>query len=483
MKFNFDNTYLQLPKELYSVCHPTPVNSPNVMLINKTLSRELDIDIDNCTEEDLANIFDGNKLTEDGANTAQAYSGHQFGHFTRLGDGRAILVGEQINKNYQRFDIQLKGAGVTPYSRRGDGRATLKAMLREYLISESLHSLRIPTTRSLAVVATGEVVYREQIEAGAILTRIASSHIRVGTFEHIARFCSIETLQTFTDYCIQRHYSQLSTTENPILEFLESVMENQIDLIINWMRVGFIHGVMNTDNMTISGESIDYGPCAFMNNFDPAKVYSSIDRDGRYAFGNQPNIALWNLTRFAETLLNLIDKEHNTAIEKAQNILDKFQNIFNKKHSTMICQKIGLASTEEADIELANKLLDWMYRNKADYTNTFIEIMYPGLLNNPIYKQTEFADWLNERENRLKENNISSDESLVIMQRNNPIYIPRNKQVETLLNQASQTRNMQKFEQYLELLSKPYCTTVFKTEIMEGEITQDDTDYKTYCGT
>lgn len=483
MNFNLNNSYLTLNKELYSLCKPTQVKAPHILLLNQTLAEEIGLNIDNKAVEEWADIFCGNSTIESGAYIAQAYSGHQFGHFTKLGDGRAILMGEQITPNSERFDIQLKGAGVTPYSRNGDGRATLKAMMREYLISESLHALGIPTTRSLAVVSTGEAVYREQAEDGAVLTRVAASHIRVGTFEHVAQFCSDETLLDFTNYCIHRHYPLLTNTDNPILEFLQTVMQKQVELIVHWMRVGFIHGVMNTDNMTISGESIDYGPCAFMNTYEPATVYSSIDRAGRYAFGNQPDIALWNLTRFAETLLPLIDADKSTAIEKAQAVLDKFQELFNTKYTDMICKKIGLNSTEEADVKLLNDLLDWMHSNKADYSNTFVEIMYPGLLNSEIYKQVTFTNWLQQRQKRLKETMTSAEESQLIMQKSNPVYIPRNKQVENILQTASQTGDMQNFKQYLELLSDPYSTTELKTEYMEGSIAKDDLNFNTYCGT
>jgi len=331
MKFNFDNTYLALPGELFTVCPPTPVSQPQLVAFNDSLANELGLSTSNIQPDELADIFSGNVLPEGAASLAQAYSGHQFGHFSRLGDGRALLLGEQITPDGRRYDLQLKGSGPTPYSRRGDGLATLSAMLREYLISEAMHALGIPTTLSLAVVVTGEPVYREQVQPGAVLTRVAKSHIRVGTFEHISQFSSVETLKVFTEYVLKRHYPELLQTENPVLSFLQKVIEKQTDLIVSWMRVGFIHGVMNTDNMAVSGETIDYGPCAFMNAYKPETVFSSIDTGGRYAFGNQPEMALWNLTRLAESLLPLIDTDIKKAIAKAEDVLNSFQHLFEHK--------------------------------------------------------------------------------------------------------------------------------------------------------
>lgn len=483
MKFNFDNTYTSLPTELFSVCKPTPVNKPQLVVFNQQLADELGIDLKSESDEELAAIFSGKIFFENAANIAQAYSGHQFGHFTRLGDGRAVLLGEQLTPDGKRFDLQFKGSGTTPYSRNGDGRATLRAMLREYIISEAMHALNIPTSRSLAVVATGEAVYREQVQEGAVLTRVASSHIRVGTFEHLARFCSPQTLQIFTDYTIKRHYPELIGSENSALNLLKSVIEKQTDLIVNWLRVGFIHGVMNTDNMTISGETIDYGPCAFMNTYKPETVYSSIDTNGRYAFGNQANIAIWNLTRLAESMLTLIADNTENAIENAQEVLNTFQAVFEEKYFKMLASKIGIEAVQNKDKELINNLLKWMYKNNADYTNTFVELMYPGTINDKIYLEVYFKKWKNDWENRLIELGIDPELALKTMQSANPVYIPRNNQVELVLNSVSESGSTQALEALMEKLSTPYTTCEHDINYMLPPLNSEEKNYKTYCGT
>lgn len=483
MQFNFDNSYATLPAELFSICKPTSVREPQLAAFNDKLATELGIDTTDATPDELAALFSGNQLPEGAANIAQAYSGHQFGHFTRLGDGRAVMLGEQITPDGKRFDLQFKGSGVTPYSRRGDGRATLSAMLREYLISEAMHGLGIRTSRSLAVVATGEPVYREQVQMGAVLTRVAASHIRVGTFEHVSRFCSLETLRTFTNYTINRHYPELAATENPALSLLEKVMEQQIDLMVNWMRVGFIHGVMNTDNMTISGETIDYGPCAFMNAYNPETVFSSIDTAGRYAFGNQPQIALWNLTRLAESLVPLIDTDTNIAVDKAEEVLNSFQAIFEQKHFEMLGRKIGISHLMASDKLLINNLLNWMYLNNADYTNTFVRLMYPELITEEIYKHDSFTEWEKEWKKRsiaLSKNAISP---LELMQQTNPVYIPRNHQVEQVLSEVTTTGQLKSFQAFIQVHAAPYTTSNFDKSQMQPPAQTYEQSYKTYCGT
>ncbi|MBN2765913.1 MAG: YdiU family protein [Paludibacteraceae bacterium] len=483
MKFNFDITYLNLPGELFTVCSPVPVSQPQLVAFNDNLATELGLNAGNINTNELAEIFSGNKLPEDSASIAQAYSGHQFGYFNRLGDGRALLMGEQITPDGRRFDLQLKGSGPTPYSRRGDGRATLSAMLREYLISEAMHALGIPTTRSLAVVVTGEPVYREQVQPGAVLTRVAESHIRVGTFEHISQFSSVETLKVFTDYVIKRHYPELLQTENSALLLLIKVMEKQIDLIVNWMRVGFIHGVMNTDNMAVSGETIDYGPCAFMNAYKPETVFSSIDTSGRYAFGNQPEMALWNLTRLAESLLLLIDTDIKKAIAKAAEVLNSFQNLFEQKYHKMLAAKIGFEYTDESDILLVNNLLGWMYEHNADYTNTFVRLMYPAIIQDKIYLDKAFLKWENDWKLRLQQKGITEEAALKLMQETNPVYIPRNHKVEEVLAQVTETGKMSDFQKLNNLLSTPYATSDFDAAFMQAPAVADELVYKTYCGT
>jgi len=331
VNWKFDNTYALLSDTFREFINPTPVHNPEIVIFNHQLAKDLNLDFSNLNDEELSKIFSGNNLPKETKTLAQAYAGHQFGHFTMLGDGRAVLLGEHLVNNDNRFDIQFKGSGRTSFSRGGDGRAALGPMLREYIISEAINSLNIPTTRSLAVVKTGEKVVRENLLQGAILTRVASSHIRVGTFQYIAATKNIENLNILVDYTINRHYPEIKTSSSKALDLLNLVMEKQCQLVINWMRVGFIHGVMNTDNMAISGETIDYGPCAFMDHYDPKTVFSSIDKLGRYAFSNQPPITKWNLARFAECLIPLIHKDVDTAIKLATELIDNFQNIYEDK--------------------------------------------------------------------------------------------------------------------------------------------------------
>ena len=396
-----------------------------------------------------------------------------------LGDGRAVLLGEHIDNKNQRFDIQFKGSGRTSFSRGGDGRAALGPMLREYIISEAINALNIPTTRSLAVVKTGEKVVRENLLNGAILTRVASSHIRVGTFQYIAATQNLEDLNTLVDYTIDRHYPEIKSSKNKALDLLSLVMEKQCQLVINWMRVGFIHGVMNTDNMAISGETIDYGPCAFMDQYDPKTVFSSIDKFGRYAFSNQPPITKWNLARFAECLIPLIDKDEDTAIKIATELIDNFQNIYEEKWLNMMRDKLGLFGEDKNDLTLINKLLDWMKNNNADYTNTFCHLM--GVeIDNEVYKNDDFKNWTNEWEKRLKLNN-SSDKYLELMKKTNPIVIPRNQKVEDALADADKG-NLETMNKLLKVLSNPYSDQENIIEFQKPTPTGNE-KYQTFCGT
>jgi uncharacterized protein YdiU (UPF0061 family) len=372
--WHFDNTYSKLSKTFREEIKPTPVHDPNLVILNKQLAKDLNLDFSKIDNKNLAKLFSGNILPN-GTNTiAQAYAGHQFGHFTMLGDGRAVLLGEHL-VNKKRFDIQFKGSGRTSFSRTGDGRAALGPMLREYIISEAIHALGIPTTRSLAVVSTGEKVIRENLLPGAILTRVASSHIRVGTFQYVAAKQNIDDLHTLVDYTINRHYPEIKFSKNKALDLLNLVMEKQCKLVVNWMRVGFIHGVMNTDNMAISGETIDYGPCAFMDFYNPKTVFSSIDKLGRYSFSNQPPITKWNLARLAECLIPLIHQNEEAAIKIATETIDNFQNIYENKWLNMMRDKLGLFGKDKNDLKLINDLLHWMELNKVDYTNTFCHLM------------------------------------------------------------------------------------------------------------
>ncbi len=377
-----ENTYITLPKNLFSFQTPTKVPNPKLVVFNKTLAKELGLNEDFLQSNEGIQFLCGNKVLEDTRPIAQAYAGHQFGHFTMLGDGRAILLGELISKDNKRFDIQIKGAGRTPYSRGGDGKAALGPMLREYIISEGMYALGIPTTRSLSVITTGEEIVRESFLEGAVLDRIAKSHIRVGTFQFARNFCDIDVLKSLADYTIERHFDSAKHVENPYLYLLNEVIKNQAFLISKWQLVGFIHGVMNTDNMLVSGETIDYGPCAFMDVYDPNTVFSSIDVNGRYAYGNQPKIGGWNLTRFAEALLPLLDKDANKAIEIAEKLLSNYGSLYNKYWEDGMRAKLGIFNYEEEDKKLISSLLDIMKNYKADYTNTFCNLTLGSLTDN-----------------------------------------------------------------------------------------------------
>jgi len=375
LNWNFDNSYSRLPDSFKETIDPVKVKKPELVLFNKDLAKNIDLDFSNIKNEELSALFSGNLLPKNSNSIAQAYAGHQFGHFTMLGDGRAVLIGEHLSKNKKRYDIQFKGSGKTAFSRNGDGRAALGPMLREYIISESMHHLNIPTTRSLAVVKTGESVMRDTELIGAILTRVASSHIRVGTFQYIAARKNEDELKMLLEHVIKRHYPNIDKAKNKSIEILKIVLEKQVDLVVHWMRVGFIHGVMNTDNMSISGETIDYGPCAFMDVYDPKTVFSSIDRTGRYAYCNQPVITKWNLARFAECLIPLIDKDQNNAIKIATEIINSFEKKYEEKWLNMMRDKLGLFGDEKNDQSLILDLLTWMHEVKADYTNTFCYLM------------------------------------------------------------------------------------------------------------
>lgn len=369
--WHFDNSYARLPDYFFAQLKPVPVQDPRLVILNHNLAASLGLNFESISSLETASLFSGNVLPEGAQPIAQAYAGHQFGHFTMLGDGRAILIGELITPENKRIDMQLKGSGQTPFSRRGDGRAALAPMLREYIISEAMHALGIPTTRSLAVTTTGENVRRETLLPGAILTRIAASHIRVGTFEYAIRQKESDAINILADYTIQRHFPDLLDTENRYLSLLNRVIAHQADLMAKWVLVGFVHGVMNTDNMSVCGETIDYGPCAFMDAYDPNTVFSSIDQLGRYRYSHQPMMAQWNLARLAETLLTLIDPVQEKALELAGDAIDAFPHIYQTYWMSGIRKKLGLLTEEPDDTELVATLLAWMQHRYADYTNTF----------------------------------------------------------------------------------------------------------------
>jgi serine/tyrosine/threonine adenylyltransferase len=480
--FNLNNSYTKLPPKTYTFVKPTFVTQPEIGLFNFDLAEQLGLQFTPTDTQEIAQIFSGNVIPQGAEPLAQAYAGHQFGHFNMLGDGRAILLGEQITPNNVRFDIQLKGSGETPYSRRGDGRATFRSMLREYLISEAMHGLQIKTTRSLAVIGSGEKVYREEIQDGAILTRIASSHIRVGTFEYAKNYLSTQELEALLNYTVERHYPSIAKSRNKALEFFKIVMQQQIALVVQWMRVGFIHGVMNTDNMSIAGETIDYGPCAFMNAYNPKTVFSAIDTSGRYAFGNQPKIIYWNLSCLAEALLPLIHADIDTAVKLAEAELANFSTQFNQQWMNMMGEKIGCtnAHNNPAIQQLIRDLLDWMETNKADYTNTFL-VIQNQLPATDIYLDGSFKIWCNTWQN-LVTTNQSLQQAVAIMQKNNPIFIPRNHLVEQALDACSYAKDYTLFNELLAVVSNPYTLNEAFNYYTEPPLS-GDAHYKTFCGT
>ncbi len=481
INWNFNNTYFGLSSSFKENINPVPVKNPELVLINKTLASELDLNFSKVTEKELSEVFSGNSLPDGSNPIAQAYAGHQFGHFTMLGDGRAVLMGEHISKNNERFDIQFKGSGQTPFSRNGDGRAALGPMLREYIISEAMHSLNIPTTRSLAVVKTGEDVVRENILQGAILTRVASSHIRVGTFQYVAMRNNESELRTLVDYTINRHYPNIKKSKNKAQDLLKVLIELQIDLVVNWMRVGFIHGVMNTDNMSISGETIDYGPCAFMDTYDPQTVFSSIDELGRYAYFNQPSITKWNLARFAECLISLIDPKKEKAIEIATEAINSFDKSYETKWINMMRDKLGLFGQDQKDQVLIIDLLTWMHKNKADYTNTFCFLMDENFQQSKIYNDENFLTWKKRWKERLKLNNNTPEKYLNLMKSVNPLVIPRNHKVEEVLESAN-NNDLSLLKKLINVLKKPYEKTKENIDY-QSPAPISDKKYKTFCGT
>ena len=427
LSLKFHNTYAALPESFYSTETPEQVANPQLLKINPELATELGFSVENFSEKYLADIFSGNKLLAGSEPLAQAYAGHQFGGLSpQLGDGRACLLGEVVSPSGKSIDLQLKGSGRTAYSRRGDGKATLYSVLREYLISEAMYALGIPTTRSLAVVASGENIQREGSVPAGVLTRTASSHIRVGTFQYFAIRGELENIKILADYTISKHFPEVQNQENPYLALVTAVMDTQIYLITEWMRVGFIHGVMNTDNMAISGETIDYGPCAFMDNFDPQAKFSSIDSGGRYAFANQASIGLWNLARFAETLIHLIADDEETAISLLTEELEKYSEKFAVVYSQSMLKKIGLSPKQDGRV--ANDFLDILHKNEVDFTlafsaltkmleTNFSEDDLKALINDEQTYDTWKTQWMS----LLEKETSSKEERLKAMQESNPI--------------------------------------------------------------
>ena len=480
INWHFDNTYSKLPDIFKEDIKPTLVKNPEIVILNDQLANELNLNLSEIDAKDLSKVFSGNLLPKGSKTIAQAYAGHQFGHFTMLGDGRAVLIGEHLTRDNKRYDIQFKGSGKTAFSRSGDGRAALGPMLREYIVSESMHNLNIPTTRGLAVTKTGEDIIREENLSGAVLTRVTSSHIRVGTFQYIAARNKKDELKIFLDYVIKRHFPNIEGSKNRALKFLENVLQKQVELVVNWMRVGFIHGVMNTDNMSICGETIDYGPCAFMDLYDPKTVFSSIDQLGRYAYCNQPAITKWNLSRLAESLIPLIDNDQNKAIELATEIINLFEKKYEEYWLNMMREKLGLFGKIEKDKFLILDLLTWMHKKKVDYTNTFCHLMNEEINKDRSYEDKEFLEWKTRWEKRLLINNEKHKDYLKLMKNRNPLVIPRNHKIEEALNSAMQN-NFEPVNNLLKVLAKPYDSQINIAEYQLPKISKEK--YQTFCGT
>jgi len=480
--WRFDNSYARLPEVFYTRLDPTPVGAPELAVLNGPLAAELGLNADALSGKEGVDVFAGNRLPEGAEPLAQAYAGHQFGHFNRLGDGRAILLGEQIAPSGARFDVQLKGSGPTPYSRSGDGRAALGPMLREYIVSEAMHALGIPTTRSLAVVTTGEKTYRETPLPGAILTRIAASHLRVGTFQYAAQWGTEEELRKLAEYTLIRHYPEALEEKNRYIALLQEVISSQADLIAKWQLVGFIHGVMNTDNMALSGETIDYGPCAFMDAYDPATVFSSIDGQGRYAYGNQPYIAAWNLARFAETLLPFFHEDEAEAVRIAEEELSGFARLYHWKWLNGMRAKLGLFNEEPEDEALANDLLSLLQKHGADYTNAFVALAYGEPAEPRLEAASDYAEWRSRWEARLTRQFETPDEAKALMRSRNPVVIPRNHRVEEALDAAVREGDYKPLERLLAALAAPYADGPEKSGY-KAPPEPSGLPYRTFCGT
>jgi serine/tyrosine/threonine adenylyltransferase len=478
--WRLDDSYARLPDRLFARVSPTPVTAPHLVVLNHPLAKHLGLDPAALNEN--TGWFTGNTLPPGAAPIAQAYAGHQYGHFVILGDGRAILLGEQLTPCGERFDIQLKGPGRTPFSRRGDGRAALGPMLREYIISEAMHALGIPTTRSLAVAVTGEPVFRETTLPGAVLTRVAASHIRVGTFEWAVARNDLDALRALVDYTLQRHYPELKDAEHPVPALLQAVIERQAALIASWQLVGFVHGVMNTDNMALSGETIDYGPCAFMDAYHPATVFSSIDHHGRYAYGNQPSIAQWNLSRLASALLPLMHEDEKEAVDMANEILRTFPNHFGTQWLAGLRAKLGLFNGEPGDEALANDLLGAMQEHGADFTNTFRDLSGDVMTNTLLAAATEFQSWHARWRERLSRQTQSQEEVRALMRRRNPAFIPRNHKVEEALSAATGSGSLSIMKKLLDVLTQPFDYSRDMPEFSTPAPSSGQ-PYQTFCGT
>ncbi|VTR99128.1 protein adenylyltransferase SelO [Tuwongella immobilis] len=480
--WRFDHTYAQLPKPLFEPAKPALVREPKVVVLNHRLARELGLDFSALTDTEAAAIFSGMALPDGALPIAQAYAGHQFGGFTMLGDGRAMLWAEHVSPSGNRVDLQFKGSGPTHFSRRGDGRAALGPMLREYIIGEAMAGLGIPTTRALAVVTTGQPVFRDRPLRGAILTRVAASHIRVGTFQYAAARGDVPTLRALADYTIARHDPDLVDSPEKYRAFLRAVITRQAQLIAQWQLVGFVHGVMNTDNMALSGETIDYGPCAFMNQYDPATVFSSIDEMGRYAYGNQPRIGQWNLMRLAEAMLPLLHDDSKIAVEQATEELNRYPELFQDAWLAGMRRKLGLRSAASGEIEWLQQLLEWMLAAKADFTETFIALSESKLPESPAEHASALQQWHAEWLSRLAAEGQSPESVREAMQQANPLVIPRNHLVETALEAADERDDLQPMQDLVAALQNPFDRTTDRAPF-RTPAPAEYCQYRTFCGT
>jgi uncharacterized protein YdiU (UPF0061 family) len=459
----FDNSYLQLPTRFYTRLAPSPVTRPGPVRVNRALAQQLGIDAAWLASAEGTEVLAGNRLPEGAVPIATVYAGHQFGGWSpQLGDGRAILLGEVIGRDGLRYDIQLKGSGPTPYSRGGDGRAPLGPVLREYIVSEAMAALGVPTTRSLAAVTTGDPVFRQVVEPGAVLTRVARSHIRIGTFQYFLARQDIEALRLLLDYVIERHYPDAAGAENPPVALLDGVVAKQASLLAQWQLLGFIHGVMNTDNMLLSGETIDYGPCAFMDSYDSATVFSSIDHQGRYAYGNQPGIAHWNLARLAQALLPVMHQHEEQALAIAQESLEKFTGLFQAAYRSGMARKLGLSVIEAEDETLAAGLLELMAQEQSDFTLAFRRLADlaqpqpgPGSDVGDLFEfPPSFAPWLERWRQRIESDGQDPGERQLAMYRANPVFIPRNHLVAAAIDAAVNENDFSPFNRLVDLLEQ-----------------------------
>ena len=472
VQWHLSHSYQSLADDYFSHVAPQPVRNPHMVLYNDRYAAQLKLDF---SYDTAINIFSGNVMPRGASPIAQAYAGHQFGRFNILGDGRAHLLGEHVLPDGTHIDVQLKGSGITPYSRNGDGRAALGPMLREYIISEAMYALRIPTTRSLCVVSTGEAVYREHMEQGAVLARTAQSHIRVGTFEYIASKKDIKGLKQLADYAIARHYPDITGKSQRYVHFLAAVIERQIALVVDWMRIGFIHGVMNTDNVSIAGETLDYGPCAFMDHYDPNTVFSYIDQQGRYGFSNQAAITGWNMARFAESIIPLLHEEISEAVSIAEHVLSHYNQQFQDAWHSMMRRKLGLPGAGAEDDVLVKDFLQWMQRNQADYTNSFRMLCDDYT---PLPQDAEFTQWYQRWKQRIS----NPKQARAIMRENNPAVIPRNHHVQVALSQAEKG-NIEACHELLDILANPYERPASDYQRYTLPPTDEERVINTFCGT